>query len=78
MTYVRNEIIWRCDNCGKEGKWGDTWLNKTILHKSKASGGSWDEDVVVCSAECAKLFDDTRRRIKAIPLKFRFKTRTTP
>lgn len=28
-----------------EGKWGDTWMSKTILHKSKRS--AWEEDVVV-------------------------------
>ncbi len=43
--------IWKCDTCGKEEPWGETWRSKITPHKT------WDEVIVVCSEECKNKFD---------------------
>lgn len=63
MGHVRTVNVWRCDHCGKESAWGENWRSRLILHKrSRGGGGPWDEELVACSAECAALIDEKRRR----------------
>ena len=61
MSLVSETVtrVWRCDSCGKVDQWNDNWLSKLIMHKSN---GGWDEEITVCSTECAIRFDGKRKR----------------
>jgi len=45
--------IWKCDACGKTGRWEATWRHRTYLHEK----GMWDEQIQVCSARCQAVID---------------------
>ena len=60
MGLLRQENVWKCDHCGKEGMWGKDWRSKLICHKS-GGPGPWDEQLVACSQECQDAIDHKRR-----------------
>lgn len=57
MGFIRQENIWKCDNCGKTGPWSDGWYSKIILHKT-GGPGPYDEILVACCKECKNQLDE--------------------
>ena len=51
MGLAKTIKIWKCDSCGKEEAWNDNWFSRMIIHGR--GYGSWEEDIVACSQECA-------------------------
>ena len=43
--------LYKCDVCGKEGKWTKNWRHKEIHHKT------WDETITVCSKKCKEVYN---------------------
>lgn len=60
MGLMRQQNVWKCDHCGKEGVWGKGWRSKLVLHKS-GGPGPWDEQLVACSQECQDAIDQKQR-----------------
>jgi hypothetical protein len=56
MGLLKTVNIYKCDACGKKGKWGKGWLARTIYHKR------WDEIITVCSEKCGEDFDKKKKR----------------
>ena len=60
MGLLRQQNVWQCDHCKKEGVWGKDWRSKLVLHKS-GGPGPWDEELVACSQKCQDAIDQKRR-----------------
>jgi hypothetical protein len=60
MGLLRQQNIWKCDNCGKVEPWGPDWRSRLILHKS-GGPGPWDETLVACSQDCQDAIDEKRK-----------------
>ncbi len=56
MGEIKSIRMYKCDSCGKEGKWTSGWQSKTIYHKR------WDEIITVCSDKCGEEFDKRKRK----------------
>jgi len=41
MSIAKTVQIHKCDNCGKEEEWNDSWYHKTYFHTS-GGPGPWD------------------------------------
>jgi hypothetical protein len=56
--------IWKCDHCGKESAWGDTW----IWYGNVCKRAGWHDDGtmhwVACSDECAEALKAVRTAAK--------------
>lgn len=61
MGLAKTIRIWTCDACGHTAPWGDGWRSKLVMHRTPVP---YDEELVVCSSECAKRLDARRKRAR--------------